>query len=84
MVKITIKQFRTYHPDPEPEVFVLTHKCCVLSAETTNTNCIVFGFTRSGLETTIYRTRDEHAMHYITDSSRNQDTVAEYDDMSIR
>jgi hypothetical protein len=27
---------------------------------------IVFGFTRPGLELTIYRTRGEHANHYVT------------------
>ena len=32
------------------------------------TNSIVFGFTRSGLEPTIYRTRDEHADNYTTDA----------------
>ena len=34
--------------------------------EETNTNCIVFGLTRSWLEPTIYRTWDEHAFHYAT------------------
>jgi hypothetical protein len=29
---------------------------------------IVFGLTRSGLELTIYRTRGEHANHYVTDA----------------
>ena len=28
---------------------------------------LVFGLTLSGLEPTIYRTRDEHANHYTTD-----------------
>ena len=28
---------------------------------------MVFGFTWSGLDTTIYHTRDEHANHYTTD-----------------
>ena len=37
--------------------------------EVTNTNFIVFGLTRPGLEPTIYRTRgDEHASHYATDA----------------
>jgi hypothetical protein len=37
----------------------------MLSGEaTTNTNFIVFGLTRSGLEPTIYSTRGEHANHY--------------------
>jgi hypothetical protein len=39
----------------------------MLSKETTNTNFIVLGLTRSGIESTIYHTRDEHANHYITD-----------------
>ena len=33
-------------------------------------NFIVFGLTRSGLEHTIYRTRDEHANHCTTDAVR--------------
>jgi hypothetical protein len=37
--------------------------------EATNTNFIVFGLTRSGLELTIYRTRGEHANHYATDAA---------------
>jgi hypothetical protein len=41
--------------------------CCVLSGEATHTNFIVFGLIRSGLESTIYRTRGEHANHYTTD-----------------
>ena len=49
-------------------VFALSPKCCVLSREATNTNFIVFGLTRSRLESTIYRTRGEHASHYITDA----------------
>ena len=39
----------------------------MLSGEATNTNLIVFGLSRSGLEPTIYRTQDEHANHYTTD-----------------
>jgi hypothetical protein len=40
----------------------------VLSGEATNTNFKVFGLTRPGLESTIYRTRGEHANHYATDA----------------
>ena len=47
-------------------VFALTLYCCLLSGDATNTNCIVFGFTRTELEPTIYRTRDKHANHYTT------------------
>jgi hypothetical protein len=32
--------------------------------EATNTNFIVFGLTRPGLEPMIYRTQEEHAYHY--------------------
>ena len=39
----------------------------MLSREATNTNFIVFGLTRSGLEPTIYRNRGEYANHYTTD-----------------
>jgi hypothetical protein len=40
----------------------------VLSGEATTTNFIVFGLIRPGLESTIYRTRGEHANHYVTDA----------------
>ena len=43
----------------------------VLSGEATNINLIVYSFTRSGLEPTIYRTRDEHANHYITNTLKS-------------
>ena len=42
----------------------------MLSREATNTNLIVFGSTRSGIELTIYRTREKHANHYTTDTDR--------------
>jgi hypothetical protein len=38
------------------------------SGEATNTNFIVFGLTRSWLETTIYRTRSEHTNDYATNA----------------
>ena len=38
------------------------------SGEVTRTNFIVFGLTRSGFESTIYQTREEHANHYIIDA----------------
>jgi len=40
----------------EPPVFALTPSYCVSNGEAANTNFIVFGFTRSWLEPTIYRT----------------------------
>ena len=43
----------------------------MLSREATNTNLIVFGLMWSGLEHTIYRTRDEHANPYTTDEVIN-------------
>ena len=48
-----------------------------VSGEATNTNCIVFGLTRPGLEPTIYQTRGEHANHSITDA------VLVYEEYSI-
>jgi hypothetical protein len=39
----------------------------VLSRESTNTNFIVLGLTRSGIEPTTYRTQGEHAKQYATD-----------------
>ena len=49
-------------------VFALSPYCCVLSGEVTNTNFIVFGLTRSGLEPTIYRTRGDHAIYHTDDA----------------
>ena len=40
----------------------------LLSVEAPNTNVIVLGLTRPGLEPMIYRTRGEHANHYTTDA----------------
>jgi hypothetical protein len=40
----------------------------VFSGEATNTNFIVFGLTRPGIEPTIYRIGGEHANHYATDA----------------
>jgi hypothetical protein len=42
----------------------------VLRGETTNTNFVVFGLTRPGLEPTIYGTQDEHTNHYATEAVR--------------
>jgi hypothetical protein len=47
----------------------------MLSEEATNTNFIIFGLTRPGLEPTIYRTRGEHANHYATDAVLTQQTI---------
>ena len=49
-------------------VFALSPYCCMLSGEATNTNLIVFGLTQLGPEPKIYRTRGEHANHYVTDA----------------
>jgi len=43
----------------------------VLIGKATNTNVIVFGLTRPGLEPTIYRTRGEPTIHYTTDAVPN-------------
>jgi hypothetical protein len=43
----------------------------MLRREATNTNFIVFGLTRPGLEPTIYRTRGKHANHYTTDAVKS-------------
>jgi hypothetical protein len=41
----------------------------VLSGEATNTNVIVFGLTRPGLEpTNLPHSREEHVNHYTTDA----------------
>jgi hypothetical protein len=49
---------------PSQPVITLTNLYCVLSGEATNTNFIIFGLTRPGIEPTIYRIRDEHANDY--------------------
>jgi hypothetical protein len=40
----------------------------MLSREATNTNFLVFGLTRPGLEPSIYHTRGEHANHNTTET----------------
>ena len=47
-------------------LFLLNAAC--LTGEATNTNVIVFGLTRPGLEPTIHRTRGLHTNHYATDA----------------
>jgi hypothetical protein len=42
----------------------------MLSGKATNTNFIVFGLTRWGLELTIYRTLSEYANHYTIDVAK--------------
>jgi hypothetical protein len=49
-------------------VFVLTPYHLMLRGEAANTNFIVFGVTRPGLEPTIYCTLSEHANHCTTDT----------------
>ena len=58
---------RTHYSDSEPTS--LCSYSIILSEEATNTNFIVFDLTRPGLESTICRTRGEHASHYTTDES---------------
>jgi len=41
----------------------------MLRREATNIVITVFGLTQLGLETTIYRTRGEHAIYYTTDAA---------------
>ena len=48
-------------------VFVLTPSGRMLSRKAINTNFIAFGWTRQGLEPTIYHTWGIHANHYTTD-----------------
>jgi hypothetical protein len=57
---------------PSQRVFALAPECCLLSGEATNTNFIVFGLTRSGLEPMIYRTLGEHTNHYTTNAVQNE------------
>ena len=53
---------------PSQPVITLTNLYCVLSGEATNTNFMIFGLTRPGIEPTIYHIRDEHANHYTTNA----------------
>ena len=70
-------------------VFALSPSCCVLSGEARDTNFIVFGLTRSGLETTIYRTRVtitlpmQFAMYYTVRSNEAASTCDNYKRRSI-
>jgi hypothetical protein len=50
------------------QVFDLTHKCCILRREATNTNIIVFSLTQPGLKSTIYHSWGKLANHFITDA----------------
>jgi hypothetical protein len=63
-----IAPLRHIIPIQSQPFFALSPYCCVLSGEATNTNFIIFGLTRLGLNPTIYRTRGEHANHYATDA----------------
>jgi hypothetical protein len=59
----------THYPQiPSQPVFALSPKSYMFSGEATNTNFIVFGLTRPGLEPMIYHTRGEHANHYTTNA----------------
>ena len=53
----------------------------MISGEATNTNFIIFGLIRSGLEPTIYRTGGEPANHYATDAVQileNSDSLKDF------
>jgi hypothetical protein len=53
---------------PSKPVLDLYLYCYVFSLEIANTNFIIFGLTWSGIESTIYHIRFEHAYNYITES----------------
>ena len=53
---------------PSQPVIAHSHYCCMLNGEATYAYFIVFGFTRSRLEPTIYSTSGEHAKHYTIDA----------------
>jgi hypothetical protein len=53
---------------PNKSVFAVTPWYCKSSGEAANTNFIVFGLIRPGIEPTIYRTQGEHANHRTTDA----------------
>jgi hypothetical protein len=60
---------------PSQPVFALSPYLCVLSGEVTNTNSIVFGLTRLGLEATIYLPRGEHTNHSNTDAVKDDSYI---------
>ena len=67
------QQFSDRHVAPIGHIILIPSQplfalWCILSGEATNTNLIVFGLTRSGLELTIYCTRSKHFNHYTTDA----------------
>jgi len=55
-------------PIPSQPIFAFKPYSCVLSGEANNTNFIVFGLTRPGLETTIYLTRGERGNNNAIDA----------------
>ena len=61
-------------PNPNQSVFTFTPLCMLRAwRRSANTNCIglIFGFTRQGLEPTMYHTRGENLNHYTTDAIFN-------------
>jgi len=55
----------------------------VLSGETANTNLYSLWFDMTGLESTIYHTRSEHANHYITDAVDKLNVRENSEDLKI-
>jgi hypothetical protein len=60
-------------------LFCLLNAAC-LAGEATNTNIIVFGLTRIGLNPMIYHTWGEHAKHYTTDVIKLYETSVDRKD----
>ena len=56
----TLSRFRAN----QPLLLLLKAACC---REAANTNCIVFGLTRSGIEPTTCNTQGDHTNHYTSD-----------------
>ena len=54
--------------DSDTSSWFKSNQSLLFLLKATNDNGIVFGLTRSGLEPTIYHTRDEHTNHYATDA----------------
>ena len=69
---------------PSQPVFALSPEYCMFSGDETNTNYIVFGLMRQGLEPTIYRTRNEHANHYTTYDAVMSQTRSYYSLLTIQ
>ena len=62
-----IQQSTARHVAPLGHIILIPNAACLADKQQIPFFLIVFGLIRSGLEHTIYRTRDEHTNHYSTE-----------------